>query len=283
MTKQSPFFVDHGYHPYTGIELQRDQVPSATELVNRLSKARQEVEAALALAKAAMKQQFDKHHSESWDYKPRDLVWLEGTNIKTQWPAKKLDHLPHGPFIITEKVGQAAYQLKLLQTLTWRCKHDVFNEKLLKPFIKPSFDIQPDDPPAPPDLVEEEEEYEVEAILDSCKKGRYIEYLVKWKGYSDAENSWEPCGNVCHAEEEVNQCSNSQRHHGDHDLKGRVMLWFQSFSTQTSAYPFQYHPISPTLSDNHPIFSFHSYITLSLHFISDLSASDSLSRGTLHR
>ena len=65
MTKQSPFFVDHGYHPYTVTELQRDQVPSATEWVNRLSKVRQEVEAALALAKAAMKQQFDKHCSES--------------------------------------------------------------------------------------------------------------------------------------------------------------------------------------------------------------------------
>ena len=96
---------------------------------------------------------------------------MEETNIKTQQPAKKLDHLRHRPFIITEKVGQAAYQLKLPQTPTWRHKHDVFNKKLLKPFIKPSFDIQPDDPPAPPDLVEEEGEYEVEAILDSHKKG----------------------------------------------------------------------------------------------------------------
>ena len=183
MTKQSPFFVNHGYHPYTRMELQRDQVPSATEWVNWLSKVRQEAEAALALAKAAMKQQFDKHHSESRDYKPRDLVWLEGTNIKTQRPAKKLNHLQHGPFVIMEKVRQVAYWLKLLQTPTWYRKHDVFNKKLLKPFIKPSFDIQPNDPPAPPDLVEEEEEYEVEAILDSHKKGWYIEYLVKWKGY----------------------------------------------------------------------------------------------------
>ena len=56
MTKQSPFFIDHGYHPYIGTELQRDQVPSATEWVNRLSKARQEAEAALALAKAVIQQ-----------------------------------------------------------------------------------------------------------------------------------------------------------------------------------------------------------------------------------
>ena len=77
------------------------------------------------------------------------------------------------------------------------------SRKKHKPFVKPSFDIQPNDPPAPADLVEEEEEYKVKAILDSRKKGQYIEYLVKWKGYSDAEHSWEPRRNVHHAEEEV--------------------------------------------------------------------------------
>ncbi len=65
MTKQSPFFVDHSYHPYTRTELQRDQVPSATEWIKRLSNAGQEVEAALALAKEAMKQQFNTHCSAS--------------------------------------------------------------------------------------------------------------------------------------------------------------------------------------------------------------------------
>ena len=100
---------------------------------------RQEAEAALALAKAAMKQQFDKHHLESQDYKPRDLVWLEGANIKTQRPAKKLDHLRHRPFVIIEKVGQVAYRLKLPQTSTWHRKHDVFNEKTTQTVHKTLF------------------------------------------------------------------------------------------------------------------------------------------------
>ena len=84
----------------------------------------------------------------------------------------------------------------------------------------------------------------------------------------------------------LNQCLNSRCHHGDHDLKEGGNVTISSFSTQTSAYPFQYHPIAPTLPNNHPIFpifSFHSCITLMLHFIPDLSASDNLSRGTLYR
>ena len=44
----------------------------------------------------------------------------------------------------------------------------------------------------PPDLVDGEEEYEVEVILGSRRhgRGRKLQYLVKWKGYSEAENQW---------------------------------------------------------------------------------------------
>ena len=38
---------------------------------------------------------------------------------------------------------------------------------------------------------EEEEEYEVEKVVDKrIHKGR-VEYLLKWKGYSSDENTWE--------------------------------------------------------------------------------------------
>ena len=54
----------------------------------------------------------------------------------------------------------------------------------------------------PPDLIEGEEEYEVEEILDSRKhgRGRKVQYLVKWKGYPSSDNQWVNWNDM-HAEE----------------------------------------------------------------------------------
>jgi hypothetical protein len=45
--------------------------------------------------------------------------------------------------------------------------------------------------PPPTTLVDSEEEYEVEAILDSRMHYNCLEYLLKFKGYDESHNQWE--------------------------------------------------------------------------------------------
>ena len=74
--------------------------------------------------------------------------------------------------------------------------HNVFHVSLLDPVRSTS--LAPRLPPAPPVLyVKDDKEYfEIEDILDSKRDDRHLKYLIKWKGFPDSENSWEPLSNI---------------------------------------------------------------------------------------
>jgi hypothetical protein len=40
-------------------------------------------------------------------------------------------------------------------------------------------------------LIDGEDEYEVEAILDSQMRSNCLKHLVKWKRYNQGHNSWQ--------------------------------------------------------------------------------------------
>ena len=48
----------------------------------------------------------------------------------------------------------------------------------------------PSFPRPPPDIIEGDEFYEVEAIIRHKGKGQGTKYLVKWVGYPTADNEW---------------------------------------------------------------------------------------------
>ena len=60
--------------------------------------------------------------------------------------------------------------------------------------------IIPTPPPPPPKEIEGEEEYKIAEILSHWGSPGHCSYLMSWKGYSSAENTWEPEQNLQHTQ-----------------------------------------------------------------------------------
>jgi hypothetical protein len=130
-------------------------------------------------------------------FKEGQEVWLNCKNLKLPYQSKKMQPRREGPFRIKKVLGPVTYQLELPPR--WRI-HDVFHVTLLSPFKQTEIH-GPGYPKPPPDIIEGEEEYEVETILSSRKKGRRMEYLVRWKGYGSDSDEWIPEANLEHSSE----------------------------------------------------------------------------------
>jgi len=116
------------------------------------------------------------------------------SDIKTTCLSLKLLHCRLGPFEIESQVGPPAYCLKLPHGM--RQLHLVFNIVKLSATLEDPILGRKLQAPLPPIVIDREEEWEVEEILDSRWHRRRFQFLVKWKSFSREHNSWEVASNV---------------------------------------------------------------------------------------
>lgn len=105
-----------------------------------------------------------------------------------------------GPFEVVRAVGPVAYRLNLPANIRI---HSVFHVSLLKPY-QTDGRVQP--PPLPFELEDGSEWFHVERIcmhsertMGMKRKQVRRSYLVKWLGYGDEHNNWEPESNLTRA------------------------------------------------------------------------------------
>ena len=183
-TGQSPFEVLMGYSPRVEIFDVTSSIPTVALRLRDWKNAREEAQRLLIKAQ----KRWTKGKALEQKYQAGEQVWLEGRNLRIDRPSAKLAPKRHGPFKIKKVLSPITYQLELPPQ--WKI-HDMFHADLLTPYHEmklhgPNF-MKP-----PPDLINGEEEYKIEEVLQSCKNGRghKVQYLVKWKGYPDLENQW---------------------------------------------------------------------------------------------
>jgi hypothetical protein len=121
-------------------------------------------------------------------YKIGDMVYLDSWDIRTTRPSQKLAHCYLGPYKVEKCVGTHAYCLKLPAAMSRL--HPVFHVVKLLPALRdPIPGWRPTTVPEP-ELIDGEEHYKVEEILDSQLFQNKLQYLVAWKGYGYEENTW---------------------------------------------------------------------------------------------
>jgi Chromo (CHRromatin Organisation MOdifier) domain len=196
-TKMSPFYANYGFNPRFLTEIittsSPHSAPAAQDFASHLQEVHERLVENVKISQDYQARYYDAKH-KPMQFQPGDLVWLNASNISTSRPSKKLDWKRLGPFKIIKRVGLQSYQLDLPPTMKI---HDVFHVSLLDPYKSSSIPAH-SFPPAPPPLyVQDDQEYwEVENILDSKFIGRRLYYLVKWKGFPDSDNSWQPRSNI---------------------------------------------------------------------------------------
>jgi len=127
-------------------------------------------------------------------WKEGQEVWLDANNLSLPYGSIKLAPRRHRPFQIEKVISSVAYWLRLLPQWTI---HPIFHASLLTLYVQTKEHRENYSRP-PPDLIDNQEQYEVETIRSHQCHGRkrQLQYLIKWKGYPESNNTWEPVDHI---------------------------------------------------------------------------------------
>jgi hypothetical protein len=168
-----------------------------------------QVAATLNKMHAMQTQRINKDRKDLSPLKVGDQIWYKrpeksGENLDSRWI---------GPGVVKAREGERSYLIEIKPGFEIKA-----HRSFLKPYNEPKvfgrgvplyfFKRTEPEEDAMPD------EWVVEKILAHRKRGGEWEFLTKWVGYADGEETWEPAKNFIHriSEDFVRYCTTKKIH-----------------------------------------------------------------------
>jgi len=209
-TKISLFKANYGQDPKMGFKRRKKGKYEAVEkFIERMRKIQEEAKTTLGKAQEKMKKFANRKKREEEEYRVGDLVLLSTKDLKWQMKGRRSEKLTKcfvGPYKVKGIISSNAIELELPKSIKI---HPVFNVSRVQ-LYKPQVEGQKKIPPKLV-IIKREEEFEVEKILNKRMIRGKKKFLVRWKGYTAEEDTWENRENLENAKELVEEFEREYR------------------------------------------------------------------------
>jgi len=209
-TKTSPFKINYGQDPRMGFEGRRKGKYEVTgKFVEKMKKIQEEAKVALEKAQEEIKKFADKKREKGEEYRVEDLVLLSIKDLKWQMKRRRSEKLTEhfvGPYKIKGIISSNAIELDLPKSIKIHPVVNVSRVRLYTSQVKGQKKI-----PLKPVIIEGEEKFEVEKILNKRVVRGKEKFLVRWKGYMAEADMWESRENLENAKELVEEFEREYR------------------------------------------------------------------------
>jgi len=177
-TRTSPFKVNYGQDPRIGFEGRRKGKYEVVEkFIEKMKKIQKEAKAVLRKAQEEMKKFANRRRREEEEYKVGDLVLLSTKDLKWQMKGRRSEKLTEcfvGPYKVRGIVLSNMIELELPKSIKIHPVVNVSRVRLYKSQVEGQKKILPK-----PVIIEEEEEFKVEKILNKRIVREKEKFLVR--------------------------------------------------------------------------------------------------------
>jgi len=210
VTKTSLFKANYSQDPKMGFEGRRKGKYEVVEkFVERMRKIQEKAKAALGKVQEKMKKFVNRKRREKEEYRVGDLVLLSMKDLKWQMKGRRLEKLTEhfvGPYKVKGIVLSNTIEVELPKSIKIHPVVNISRVQLYKPQVEGQKKILPKLV-----IIEGEEEFEVEKILNKRTIRGKEKFLVRWKGYIVEEDTWESRENLKNAKKLVEEFEREYR------------------------------------------------------------------------